>query len=218
MQLKTIGRTKVFWGVMVFVLLFYFAPGFSTLLTYRQSDVLHFKPSFIGLLGSITAVGGLLASVAYGFSIKKLSIRTMLYGSIATAAGGTLLYLLYSSSSVAPYIDFQNGFFFTLAEIAIMDIMARVAPVGCEGLAYSLLLSMRNLALFGADYLGAKFAETYKLQFNQMVWINAITTAIVLILIPLLPRALMRSRDTSATTPAPQGTPEEERKEEQGQV
>ncbi|HXA79706.1 MAG TPA: MFS transporter, partial [Opitutaceae bacterium] len=39
-QLKTISRSKPMWLALIFIGLFYFAPGFSTLLYYRQVDQL----------------------------------------------------------------------------------------------------------------------------------------------------------------------------------
>lgn len=209
-QLGTIGRSGTFWVAIIFVLLFYFAPGFSTLLTYRQSDVLHFSKQFIGLTQSVGGAAGLLAAVFYGYLIKRFSLRAMLFFGIATAAAGTLFYLFYSGPSAALAIDAQNGFFFNIAEIALLNLAAKATPVGCEGLAYSLLLSARNLALFGADWLGAQASDTYKIPFNTMVWINAGTTAIVLIILPFMPKAIMSSKDARPTPQeiAEEATPE----------
>jgi len=114
---------------------------------------------------------------------------------IATAGCFTLFYLFYNSKVTAMLIDGQNGFFFTLAEIALMDLAARSTPVGCEGLGYGLILSIRNFALFGADYVGSYFADKMHIAFNTMVWVNAGTTLFVLVLLPFLPAAVMRSRD-----------------------
>jgi hypothetical protein len=36
-----------------------------------------------------------------------------------------------------------------------MDLAARATPKGREGLGYSLMLSVRNVALFGADVVGS---------------------------------------------------------------
>jgi len=53
---------------------------------------------------------------------------------VATSAAGTLLYLYYSTWTQAIFIESQNGFFFTLAELALLDLAARATPKGCEGL------------------------------------------------------------------------------------
>jgi hypothetical protein len=86
------------------------------------------------------------------------------------------------------------GSFSGFAELALIDLAARATPKGCEGLGYSLILSIRNVALFGADVVGSYLVD-HKWPFAHLVFLNGGTTAIVLILVPLLPAALMRSKD-----------------------
>jgi hypothetical protein len=196
-QLKTILRSRNLWMALLFIALFYFSPGFSTPLFYRQSDELHFSKQTIGNLGIFSGSFGILAAVVYGQLIKRVQIRTMLLIGVVTAAAGTLFYLFYSTLTHAIFIESQNGFFFTLAELALLDLAARATPKGCEGLAYSLMLSIRNVALFGADVVGSHLAD-HKWPFASLVYLNAGTTAIVLLLLPFLPAALMRGKDDGA--------------------
>ncbi len=146
-----------------------------------------------------------MAAVVYGQLIKRVQIRTMLLMGVATAAAGTMLYVFYSTWTRAMFIESQNGFFFSLAELALLDLAARATPKGCEGLGYSLMLSMRNVAGSGADIVGSHLAD-HKWPFASLVFLNAGTTAIVLLLLPFLPAALMRSKDRAANTNATNGT------------
>jgi len=195
-QLKTIVRSRNLWMALVFIALFYFSPGFTTPLFYKQTDELHFSGQAIGNLGVFQGFFGILAAIVYGQLIKHFRIRSMLLIGVATAAAGTLLYLFYSTWTRAILIDSQNGFFFSMAELALMELAARATPKGCEGLGYSLMLSVRNVALFGADVVGSYLAD-HKWPFGNLVYLNAGTTAIVLLLLPLLPAVLMRSKDES---------------------
>ena len=197
-QLKTILRSKDLWMALLFIALFYFSPGFSTPLFYKQTDELHFSKQAIGNLGVFSGAFAILAAILYGQLIKRVHIRILLFIGVATAASGTLLYLFYSTWTRALFIESQNGLFFGFAELAILDLAARATPKGCEGLGYSLMLSIRNVALFGADVVGSYLAD-HKWPFANLVYLNAGTTAIVLILLPLLPAALMRSKDTLAS-------------------
>ena len=138
----------------------------------------------------------IVAAILYSQLIKRFPIRILLLVSIATSAAGTLLYLFYSSWIRALLIESQNGFFFGLSEITILDLAARATPKGCEGLGYSLMLSIRNIALFGADVVGSYLAD-HKWPFANLVYLNAGTTAVVLILLPLLPAVLMQSKDAA---------------------
>jgi MFS family permease len=193
-QLKTIGRSKNLWLALLFIGLFYFSPGYSTPLFYIQTDQLHFSKQAIGNLGVFSGAFAILAAILYSWLIKRVNIRVLLFASIAPAAIATLFYLFYSNYRHAVLIEAQNGFFFGLAEVALIDLAARSTPKGCEGLGYSLILSIRNVALFGADIVGSYLAD-HKWPFAHLVYLNAGTTAIVLVLLPFLPAALMRSRD-----------------------
>ena len=196
-QLKTIVRSRNLWMALLFIAFFYFSPGFSTPLFYKQTDELHFSKQAIGNLGIFGGLFGIIAAVVYSQLIKRVQIRIMLLIGVVTSAIGTLLYLFYSTYPRAVFIDSQNGFFFTLAELAFLDLAARATPKGCEGLAYSLMLSIRNVAVFGADVVGSYLAD-HKWAFSSLVYLNAGTTAIVLVLLPFLPAALMRGKDADA--------------------
>jgi MFS family permease len=193
-QLKTILASKNLWMALLFIALFYFSPGFSTPLFYRQTDELHFSKQAIGNLGVFGSAFAILAAILYSQLIKRLNIRLMILIGVVTAAAGTLLFLFYSSWTRAVLIESQNGLFFGFAEVALIDLAARATPKGCEGLGYSLILSIRNVALFGADVVGSYLVD-HKWPFSNLVFLNAGTTAIVLVLVPFLPAALMQSKD-----------------------
>ncbi|HEY2589921.1 MAG TPA: MFS transporter [Tepidisphaeraceae bacterium] len=207
-QLGVIGRSGTFWVSLIFIALFYFAPGFSTLQYYRQNDVLHASQKQIGWLLAMVGLGGVVAASAYGYLAKRVALRWLLAFGVAASAGGTLLYLFYNSLHVAFAIDLQNGLFFGFAEVALIDLAARATPAGSEGMGYSLILSVRNITLFGADKLGAWVSDTYHVSWSTMVLLNAATTAVVLIILPFMPRAIMRGRDQSAPNTENTGEPE----------
>jgi Na+/melibiose symporter-like transporter len=200
-QLMTIVRSRNLWMALLFMALFYFSPGFSTPLFYRQTDELHFSSQAIGNLGVFSGFFGILATIIYSHLIKHVQIRTMLLLGIVTAAAGTLLYLFYSTWTLAMFIESQNGLFFSLAELALLDLAARATPKGCEGLGYSLMLSIRNVAGSGADIVGSHLAD-HKWPFDSLVFLNAGTTAIILLLLSFLPAALMRIKDRAEKTTA----------------
>jgi hypothetical protein len=57
------------------------------------------------------------------------------------------------------------------------------------------MLSVFTVAMYGADIVGSYLAD-HQWPFANLVYLNAGTTAIVLLLLPFLPAALMRSKDT----------------------
>ncbi len=194
-QIGIVGKSPTFWWALVFITLFYFAPGFSTLLYFRQNDVLKLDQPHIGYLTSIGGLGGILGAVTYGFVARRFTLKTLLIFSVITACLATFLYLGYSGYTQAMVIDFSNGLFFGFAEVSFIDLAARATPVGCEGLGYSLILSFRNLALFGADFLGSLLADQKHWPWESMVVLNGVTTGLVIFLLPFIPKITMASRD-----------------------
>ncbi len=85
-QLKTILASKNLWMALLFIALFYFSPGFSTPLFYRQTDELHFSKQAIGNLGVFGSAFAILAAILYSQLIKRLNIRIMIL--IGVADGG----------------------------------------------------------------------------------------------------------------------------------
>src|SRR5271169_6976328 len=92
----------------------------------------------------------------------------MVLGTIAN-----LGYLYYSSMGRAEAIEGLNGFGYTLAELALMDLAVRATPAGSEGLGFSLMVSVRNLALFGTDWFGSKLLDAYHFSFDSLVIANS---------------------------------------------
>jgi hypothetical protein len=193
-QFGNVMRSRTLWFALFFVGLFYFAPGFGTVQLFRQTDKLHLSEQFIGNLGVYGGLAGVSAAFVYGLLVKRIPIRAMLAFGVITNALWTLTYLKYDSATLAIIIDTTNGFLFGICEVAILDLAARATPVGSEGLGYSLILSVRNVAVFGADYIGSRLADLHW-SWNSLVILNAATTLVVLLFLPVMPPKLMESKD-----------------------
>ena len=76
-----------------------------------------------------------------------------------------------------------------------MDLAIRATPAGSEGLGFSLMMSVRNLALYGTDWIGAKLLEQYHISFNSLVLLNSATTLLAVPLVLLLPKILVSKTD-----------------------
>ena len=76
-----------------------------------------------------------------------------------------------------------------------MDLAIRATPRGSEAFGFSLLMSVRNFALFGTDWVGSALIDRLHWSFNSVVIADAVTTAIAVLLVLLLPAILVRRRD-----------------------
>jgi len=201
-QLVTIGKAKTMWAAAGFMALFYCAPGISTAVFYKQQNDLHFTVQGQGYLAFLSGLFGMIAAAAYGgYACRRFNLRKLLFACLLFGTAANLGYLFYSTITRARVIESFNGFGYTLAEVAMMDLAVRATPKGSEGLGFSLMMSVRNLTLFGSDWFGSKLLDVYHLQFNTLVLANAAITFIAVPLVLLLPKVIVRAKD--AETPAP---------------
>jgi hypothetical protein len=202
-QFVNIATARTMWGAAALMALFYIAPGFGTALFYKQQNDLHLSTQAQGFLQLIAGVFGVLAAVGYGILCRRLNLRTLLVGCMVVATAANLGYLFYSSAGRAQAIEGLNGFGYTLAELALMDLAVRSTPAGSEGLGFSLMVSVRNLALFGTDWFGSKLLDQYHFSFSSLVIANSATTLIAVPLVFLLPRLIVLRKDAEIYEPAP---------------
>jgi hypothetical protein len=207
-QIRTLARSWPLWAAGIFLALVYISPGFTTPLLYLQTDTLKFSMPYIGLMETIEGVTGLGGALIYALLCRRFNLRQLLIAAIAANAVFTLSYLAYSGHT-APLIHGLGGFVLICSELALMDLAVRATPRGCESLGFALMMSARNFALGGSDVIGSWLLDSRGWTFPHLVWLNAGTTALVLVFIPMLPRLLMLHRDgetivaPGATTPTP---------------
>jgi len=200
-QLYKIGTARTMWAAAGLMALFYIAPGFATALFYKQQNDLHFTTQTQGFLQLIAGVSGISAAIGYGVLCRRLNLRTLLVWCMLVATIANLGYLFYSSLGRAQAIDALNGFGYTLAELALMDLAVRSTPAGSEGLGFSIMISVRNLALFGTDWFGANLLDQYHLSFAFVVIANSATTLIAVPFVFLLRRSIVARKDAEKITP-----------------
>ncbi len=193
-QLQTLVQSRTLWAAGAFLALVYISPGFTTPLLFMQTDTLKFSTPYIGLMETIEGTAGLVGAAIYGILCRKFKLRQLLTTAIALNALGTLLYLQYGHGS-APFIHAVGGFVVICSELSLMDLAVRSTPRGCESLGFSLMMSARNFALAGSDVIGSWLIDSHGWVFHQLVWLNSGTTALILLLIPFLPRLILNRRD-----------------------
>jgi BT1 family protein len=193
-QLSQIFRSRTLWLAVGMLFLVYTVPGFNTALIYQQSDVLKFSKSLIGLLGSLEGVFGVAAAAFYAVFCRKVNLRVLLVNSIGLNGLATLLYLVYTAST-APFVHSIGGFVGILSELALMDLAIRSTPAGCEALGFALMMSVRNFGIAMSDVIGSQLLDQFHVSFNALVVVNALTTLVVLVFVPLLPRIIVSRRE-----------------------
>lgn len=195
-QLSRIMKAKTMWAAAGFSFLFYFAPGFQTALFYRQQDVLHMSTDQQGLMLFLNGIFATAAAFLYGrHAAKRWTLRRLLFWCILAGALGQMCYAFYDSMPQAYVIESVYGLSWAAADMALTNLYLRATPAGSEALGFSLMVSVRNLSLFGADWLGAKAMESFHLEFSTMAALNGLVSLIAVPLIFLLPGVIVDGTD-----------------------
>ena len=202
-QLKRVARNRDLWICGGLFFLVQVAPGLGTPLLYYQTNTLKFDPEFIGLLSVVYGVMGPLASFVYPLVCRRVRLRWLLVLAITCTVASNLAYLGYVSRTAALVIEGAAGLGMTLAQLPLFDLAARGATKGSEALAYSLMIALWNLGLSLSDVIGSALFDKFLLTFIHLVWVNAASTAAILLVIPLLPGRLVDPKEGEATPPPP---------------
>lgn len=194
-QLKVFVHSRTLLAAAGLIFLFYMTPGIGTPLYYRQTVALKFQQSFIGWQNVISSMTAILGAYLYARVCKRVRLRPLLVIGIVVGTLGTLLYLDYDSADAAVAIVAVNGLLGTFGVLPLFDLATRATPKGSEGLGFALMMSLRNLALFSADWIGSWLTQSFHWPFSWLVILNAGTTLLVLVVIPFLPAALVEKTD-----------------------
>jgi Major Facilitator Superfamily len=201
-EITKLVKAKYVWAAAGLMALFYLAPGLTTALFYKQQNDLHLDTQGQGTLQLIGAIAGIAGAASYVFLCRRFNLRLLLMFGLGMATVGSLGYLFYSTVPNAQKIEAFNGFCYALAELAIMDLAIRATPTGSEAFGLALLMSVRNFALFGTDWVGSALIDRLHWSFTSVVITDSATTAITVPLVLLIPAILVRRRDNQDPSPS----------------
>jgi hypothetical protein len=201
--IRELVRTKSVWVAAMMIFLADIAPGFETPLFYHQTDGLHLSASYIGWLQLASGAAGLLAAVAYALACRRAPLALNLAAFTLLCGAATLLYHFYSGPASALAVSIASGAATTLAIMPILDLAVRATPVvwACAG--FALMMSVRNAASSLSDVLGSWLFTAHGVTFPELIWINAVTTAAVALVVPFLPSNLVQTREAGTLVPGP---------------
>jgi len=177
-------RQRDVWVVAGFVFFFNFSPSFGPALIYYQTDVLGFSQNFIGLLGSLGAVGAVVGAFLYAPLSRRVSLRRLIPAAIVAATVGTLVYLLYRSWQAAVAIDLVFGCVAMMTQLAFLELAARACPRRVEATFFALLMSVFNGGTQVGQITGGHLYD--RLGYAPLILISAGMTALALLLVPLV--------------------------------
>jgi Na+/melibiose symporter-like transporter len=194
-QGKVLLHSRTLLGAAGMIFLLAAAPGLGTPLFFYQTNVLQFPKEFVGFLSLVSAAAGMVATVLYYPACRRFDLRSLVAISIVIHSLGALCYLGYHSRESAIVISAIAGITATLAMLPVYDIALRATPRGSEAIGYALMMSMWNLTNALSDLTGSFLFDRLQRNLTPLIWIDALTTLVVIVAVPFMPRALSTRED-----------------------
>src|SRR5437867_3713625 len=130
------------WLVACFILFWTFSPSFGPAFLYYQTDTLGFSQQFIGTLGSLSAIAGVVGATIYAPISRRFPLKRIVNAVIGLGVAGTLAYLLYRGAASALVIDTVFGCVGMITQLALLDLAAKSCPKRFEATCIALLMSL----------------------------------------------------------------------------
>jgi len=183
-NIKKAIKNKQLWVALVFLFCFYLSPSFGVPLMVKMREVLHIDKMFIGLLGTVGTIFGLIGYALYFFKVHKFALKPMLYLMVMVSAITTLFYLYIPNQWVLLGYNIVFGTIGAIIHLIILSYCAKITPEGAEGFTFAGIMSILNGGAMGSSALGGFLYP--KVGYNNLVIISAVMTALCLIFIPRL--------------------------------
>lgn len=180
-------KSRQFLALIGFIafLEFTLVPPLVNYIIYYYKDTLKFDAQSIGLLGTFEALANGLGAIAFGMFAFKISRRLLLNMAIGLTAFSNLGLLFIHDMQSAILVSIFFGFFAMIAMLGVLEIAARACPVGAEGSAYALLMSVYIFAKQPGPIFGG-YLYDWGVTPAILVIISAGFTMLCWFLIPLL--------------------------------
>jgi len=178
-----LGQRTV-WLVAGFIFFFAFSPSFGPPLLYYQTDVLKFSQQFIGHLTALTSIGAIAGALLYAPLSRRVPLRRLINWFVGLIVAGTLAYLLYRDAASAVVIDTVYGATYMLAQLAMLDLAAKVCPRRIEATFFALLMSVYNGGAQGSQVIGGYLYDWAG--YTTLILVSAVTSALVWPLVPFV--------------------------------
>ena len=179
-DLKRLFSDKKILIIGLFIFLYKYSPSFGTPLFFIQRDSFKWGKMWIGTLGTISTLFGVIGALLYYKFSQKINIKKWLYFSVFAGALTTLSYLYYTPVSAIVY-DVIYSLIGMFIFLMVMDFMARHSVKGLEATSFALLCSVNNLSGVASNLSGAFLLPMIGLKW--LIVLSAVTSFLCLFLI-----------------------------------
>ncbi|MGH8786286.1 MAG: MFS transporter [Cupriavidus necator] len=195
-NVRRLVRHKAVYPAVLICFLWNFAPGAATPLQFYLSNELHASDSVYSYYNGIFAAAFIPTFLLYGFLCKKVALNKLLWWGTIVAVPQMIPLAFIHSANLALVLAAPIGLMGGLATAAYFDLAMRSCPPGLQGTLMMLVDGVLALSARAGDLLGSwiyNSSPTYG--FTYCVIATTVVYALILLLIPLTPKALIATRD-----------------------
>lgn len=180
---KHFSNHSFVWG-LVFIVCLQLTPSFGLGLMAEMREHMGVSKMFVGLLGSVGTVVGLIGYIIYFKFGNKFDLKSILFYSIIFSAITNMFYLYIPNQWYVMAYGIIFGAFSGVSFMAILTLMTNIIPKGNEGVMYAFVAGLSNLCAKGSGILSGIIYDHYG--YSTTVWISSLLTLVCLFIIKKL--------------------------------
>lgn len=177
-------KNKEFLLGLLFIACLQLSPSFGLGLMAKMREQMEVSKMFVGVLGSVGTVFGLIGYILYFKYGSKFRLKDLLIFSIIFSAVTNLFYLYIPTQWYIMAYSVVFGAFSGVSFMAIMTFMTKIIPEGNEGVLYACVTALSNFCARGSGILSGLIYDNWG--YNINVLLSSFLTALCLFIIPHL--------------------------------
>ena len=195
-DVKRLVKHRAIYPVILLCLLWYFTPGANTPMQFFLTNQLHTSVAIYADFSALLYGAYVPTALLYGLLCTRFPPRKLLWWSVIIGVPQFVPMAFIHTGSQALIIAVVIGLLGGLANVAVMDMAIRACPPGLQGTLMMIVVSLYPLSSRFGDVFGSwLFSLSPAHGFQYCVVAITITYALMLPLIPFLPKELMATAD-----------------------
>lgn len=180
---KKLKNRRLIMG-LVFIACLNFCPSFGTALMIKAREGLGVDKMFLGYLGAMGTVLGIIGYLLYYKWAYKFPMKQLLYFMVLFSAITNLFYLYIPNQWFLVAYNVAFGAFGGITFMTLLTFFVEIIPSGNEGLFYAMVTSVSNFTARGGSFFGGILYD--KFGYNINVIVSSGLTLLCLVFIPFL--------------------------------
>jgi hypothetical protein len=187
---------RAIYPVLLINVLWNFSPGSFTPMQFFLTNQLHAPDSIYGTYAGLYNLFFIPPTVLYGFLCQRFPPRKLLFWSVVIGVPQFVPMAFIHTGQQALAAAVLIGLMGGLANAACIDIGMRACPPGLQGTLMMMIAASFALSMRGGDVLGSWiYGLSPKHGFQYCVIAITVTYALILPIIPLIPKHLTSTAD-----------------------